>query len=46
MSSNTWSLTGNLLYRFAPRTFRPYAVIGHASLDVDDNGGGLETFDS
>jgi opacity protein-like surface antigen len=38
-NSNAWSLTGNLLYHFAPRAIRPYAVVGlglgHASADVD-----------
>src|ERR1044072_1601175 len=42
VSSNAWSLTGNLLYHFAPRAFRPYAVIGmgfgHASVDADEVG--------
>lgn len=42
VSSTAWSLTGNLLYHFAPRTFRPYAVIGmgfgHATVDADEAG--------
>ena len=42
VSSNAWSLTGNLLYHFAPRTFRPYAVIGmgfgHTTVDADETG--------
>jgi hypothetical protein len=37
--SNSWSLTGNLPYHFAPRAFRPYAVVGlgfgHGNADVD-----------
>jgi len=40
VSSKAWSLTGNLLYHFAPRAFRPYAVVGlgfgHSSVDLDD----------
>ena len=49
VSSDAWSLTGNLLYHFAPRTFRPYAVIGigfgHASVDADAAGQVPNTFD-
>jgi opacity protein-like surface antigen len=28
VDSQAWSLTGNLLYHFAPRPFRPYGAIG------------------
>jgi opacity protein-like surface antigen len=49
VDSTAWSLTGNLLYHFAPRTFRPYAVIGmgfgHATVDVDEAGQVANTFD-
>ena len=49
VSSKAWSLTGNLLYHFAPRAFRPYAVLGlgfgHSSVDLDDNGGSLAGLD-
>jgi opacity protein-like surface antigen len=49
VNSNAWSLTGNLLYHFAPRTFRPYAVIGmgfgHANVDADAAGQAPNTFD-
>jgi hypothetical protein len=50
VSSHAWSLTGNLLYHFAPRTFRPYAVVGlgfgHAGVDVDTAGDGLDALDT
>lgn len=49
VSSNAWSLTGNLLYHFAPQAFRPYAVIGmglgHATVDADESGQPANTFD-
>jgi opacity protein-like surface antigen len=49
VSSNAWSLTGNLLYHFAPRTFRPYAVVGmgfgHATVDADEAGQDSNAFD-
>jgi opacity protein-like surface antigen len=38
VDSTTWTLTGNLLYRFAPRPLRPYAAVGigfgHATVDA------------
>jgi hypothetical protein len=38
VNSKEWSLTGNILYHFAPRPFRPYAVfgvgVGHAGVDL------------
>jgi opacity protein-like surface antigen len=49
VSSSAWSLTGNLLYHFAPRTFRPYAVIGmgfgHATVDAEGAGQAPGAFD-
>ena len=49
VDSNAWSLTGNLLYHFAPRAFRPYAVIGlgfgHASADVSPSTPGVAALD-
>jgi len=49
VDSNAWSLTGNLLYHFAPRAFRPYGVIGlgfgHASADVSPSTPGLGALD-
>ena len=49
VDSTAWSLTGNLLYHFAPRKFRPYAVIGmgfgHATVDADEAGQVANTFD-
>jgi hypothetical protein len=50
VNSKAWSLTANLLYHFAPRTFRPYGVFGvgfgHASLDVSPSAPGLGALDS
>jgi opacity protein-like surface antigen len=50
VNSNAWSLTGNLLYHFAPRAFRPYGVIGvgfgHATVDVSPSTPGLSTLNS
>jgi len=50
VNSHAWSLTGNLLYHFAPRTFRPYGVFGlgfgHAGVDADAAGGALGDLDA
>jgi len=41
VDSNAWTLTGNLLYHFTPRAWRPYGAIGmgygHGSVDLNDN---------
>ena len=38
VNSKAWSVTGNLLYHFAPRPFRPYGVVGlgfgHSTVDL------------
>jgi opacity protein-like surface antigen len=43
VDSNSWSLTGNILYHFAPRAVQPYAVfgmgVGHSSVDADEVNG-------
>jgi opacity protein-like surface antigen len=50
VNSNAWSLTGNLLYHFAPRPFRPYGVIGlgfgHSSVDVNSSSPLVNALDS
>jgi opacity protein-like surface antigen len=42
VDSTAWTVTGNLLYRFAPRPLRPYAAVGigfgHASVDTSLSG--------
>jgi hypothetical protein len=47
--NKVWSLTGNLLYHFAPRPFRPYGVIGmgfgHSSLDRSSIAPGVNILD-
>jgi hypothetical protein len=50
VSSNAWTLTGNLLYHFTPRAWRPYGAIGlgygHASVDFDDNTNSVDVLDT
>jgi len=53
IDSSLWTFTGNLLYHFAQRPWRPFGAVGlgvgHGSVDVDSNGtasGIVDTADS